>query len=196
MVRIRVMTEADVPAVSALRVRGWQEAYAGIVPQSYLDAMDADEDAARRREMLARTAGRVHHLVAVEDGEGAERAETGKAGQAGGTTGGIAGWASFGPYRGEPDGSGTGELYAIYVRPERIGHGIGRALTAEVVRRSAELGRERLALWVLAGNTRARRFYAAAGFTPDGGEASDTYDGVPLREVRYVRDLGGGYRLP
>ncbi len=77
------------------------------------------------------------------------------------------------------------------MRPERIGHGIGRALTAEVVRRSAELGRERLALWVLAGNARARRFYAAAGFTPDGGETSDTYDGVPLREVRYVRDLGG-----
>ena len=178
MARIRAMTEADVPAVSALRVRGWRAAYAGIVPKSYLDAMDADEEAARRREMFARTAGRVHHLVADTPAEG------------------VVGWASFGPYRGEPDDAGTGELYALYVRPESIGHGVGRALTAEVVRRSAELGRERLALWVLAGNARARRFYLAAGFRPDGGETSDTYDGVPLAELRYVRDLDGERGAP
>ncbi len=167
------MTEADVPEVSALRVAGWRAAYRGIVPQSYLDAMDEAEDAARRRETLARTAGRVHNLVA-QDPDGA-----------------VVGWAAFGPYRGEPTGTGTGELYALYLRPERIGTGIGRALMAEVTARSAELGRRRLALWVLADNAPARRFYAAAGFAPDGTETSDTYDGVPLTEVRYVRALGG-----
>lgn len=166
------MTEADVPAVSALRVAGWRAAYRGIVPQGYLDAMDVDEDAARRREMLVRTAGRVHHLIA-EDPDGT-----------------VVGWASFGPYRGEPSATDTGELYALYLRPERIGAGIGRALMAEVTARSTELGRQRLALWVLADNAPARRFYAAAGFTPDGTEVSDTYDGVPLTELRYVRALG------
>lgn len=37
--------------------------------------------------------------------------------------------------------------------------------------------------------SRARRFHAAAGFAPDGAEASDDYDGVacPPRELRYVR---------
>jgi GNAT superfamily N-acetyltransferase len=183
MVRIRVMTEADVPAVSAIKVRGWQAAYAGIVPQDYLDAMDAAEDAAGRRELLARSAGRVQNLVAVTEGPADRDGPC------------VVGWAAFGPYRGEETGTETGELYAIYLRPERIGTGIGQALIAEVVRRSAELGRRRLALWVLADNVRARRFYAAAGFSADGAEAIDVYAGVQLREVRYVRGLDGRGRL-
>jgi GNAT superfamily N-acetyltransferase len=192
MVRIRVMTEADVPAVSAIKVRGWRAAYAGIVPQDYLDTMDEAEDAAGRRELLARSAGRVHNLVAVtEGGEGAQDGAGGEAadGSDGSDGSDVVGWAAFGPYRGEETGSETGELYALYLRPERIGTGIGRALVSEVVRRSAELGRRRLALWVLADNARARRFYAAAGFTPDGAESTDLYAGARLREVRYVRAL-------
>ncbi|SEN97278.1 GNAT family N-acetyltransferase [Actinacidiphila rubida] len=167
-VQIREMTGADVEAVSGIRVRGWRWAYAGIVPQSYLDAMDPEADAAWRRETLARSAGRVRNLLAVVDGA-------------------PVGWAAFGPYRGEPDDAGDGELYALYVVPEHVGTGVGRALTSEVVRQTAELGRTRLLLWVLAENARARRFYAAAGFAPDGGETSDDYDGVRLREVRYAR---------
>ena len=169
-VLIREMTEADVAAVSAIRVQGWQWAYAGIVPQPYLDAMDPEEDAARRREFLARGAGRVHNLLAEVDGA-------------------PVGWAALGPYRGEPDDSGDGELYALYVLPAHVGTGVGRALTTAAVRRTAELGRDRLLLWVLADNARARRFYDAAGFAPDGAETTDDYDGVPLREVRYVRQV-------
>ncbi|WP_328471017.1 GNAT family N-acetyltransferase [Streptomyces sp. NBC_00448] len=175
MVRIRTMTEPDVPAVSAIRVRGWQHAYAGMVPQSHLDAMDPADDAARRREWFVRSAGRVHNLVAEE--------------AAADGTGPVIGWAAFGPYRGEDTGATTGELYALYVRPDRIGTGAGRALTAEVVRRSAELGRTRLALWVLTDNVRARRFYAAAGFSPDGATMTELYDGVPVEETRYTRSL-------
>ncbi|MFI1094374.1 GNAT family N-acetyltransferase [Streptomyces sp. NPDC020917] len=167
-VQIREITEADVRTVADIRVRGWRWAYAGIVPQPYLDAMDPEEDAEQRREFLARSRGRVQNLLAVVDGE-------------------PVGWAAFGPYRGEPDDAGDGELYALYVLPEHVGTGVGRALTSAAVLRTAELGRGRLLLWVLADNARARRFYAAAGFAPDGAETSDDYDGVPLREVRYVR---------
>lgn len=169
------MRDADIPDVSRIRVRGWQWAYAGIVPQAFLDAMDPEEDAARRREFLAGSAGRVANLVAVADGT-------------------PVGWAAFGPYRGEPDTADDGELYALYVLPEHVGSGVGRALMAEVLRRSAQAGRGRLLLWVLAENARARRFYAAAGFAPDGAETVDDYDGAPLREVRYARGLQGPAR--
>src|SRR4051812_40168860 len=175
MLSIRLMNEDDVPAVSAIRVGGGQTAYAGIVPQAYLDGMDVAEDAAGRREALARSTGRVRNLVAVETG--------GPAGER------VVGWAAFGPYRGEPDATPDGELYALYLRSDRIGTGAGRALTAAVVGRSAGLGRRRLLLWVLADNSRARRFYERAGFVPDGAETSEFYDGVPLTEVRYVREL-------
>jgi len=168
------MTDADVPAVSAIRVRGWQAAYAGIVPQDYLDAMDIAEDTAKRRESLAGAAGRLRNLVAVADGP------------AGGP---VVGWAAFGPYRGEHAGTADGELYALYVRPDRIGTGAGRALTSAVIAEAIRQGRRRLLLWVLADNTRARRFYARAGFAPDGAEVTEEIRGVPLRELRYARDL-------
>lgn len=176
MMRIRAMTEADAAEVSAIRIGGWRSAYVGMVPQDYLDAMDPVEETKRRLEWFVRSAGRVHNLVAEE--------------AAGDGTGTLVGWASFGPYRGEETEAATGELYALYVRPERIGTGVGRLLTAEVIRRSAELGRSRLALWVLTGNARARRFYAAAGFSPDGATATESYDGTPVEEMRYIRVLG------
>jgi GNAT superfamily N-acetyltransferase len=194
MVRIREMTVADVPAVSALRVRGWQAAYVGIVPQEYLDGMDPAADAERRRRSLAEPAGRMSNLVAEDipdapDTMTAQDTQDTQDTMAPGGGDAVVGWAAFGPYRGEEAGSSTWELYALYVRPERIGTGVGRALVAEVVRRTAERGRDRLALWVLADNARARRFYAAAGFGPDGATMTELYGGTAVHEVRYVRAL-------
>jgi L-amino acid N-acyltransferase YncA len=146
MTLVRAMTAADIDAVAELRVRGWQSAYAGIVPRPYLDAMSVEEDAARRREYFARSDGRAENLVAV-DGTG------------------VIGWASHGPYRGEDARTGNGELYAIYVRPELIGTGAGRALMDAVLGRATERGFARLRLWVLKKNASA------------------------LAEVRYARDL-------
>jgi ribosomal protein S18 acetylase RimI-like enzyme len=165
------MAVADIEAVSAIRVRGWQTAYTGIVPQQYLDAMSIEQDAARRREWFARPGGQVENLVAVD------------------AAGEVTGWAAHGPYRGGDAGDSDGELYAIYVRPDALGTGAGRALTETVLLRAAERGAPALRLWVLAANARARRFYERAGFAADGAEQSEDYDGAPLPEVRYARLL-------
>uniref|UniRef100_UPI0035324AA9 hypothetical protein n=1 Tax=Streptomyces castrisilvae TaxID=3033811 RepID=UPI0035324AA9 len=45
MTHVREMDEADIKAVSTIRVRGWQAAYADIVPRTYLDAMTVEGDA-------------------------------------------------------------------------------------------------------------------------------------------------------
>lgn len=184
MLRVRPMTETDIDAVARIRVRGWQTAYAGIVPQTYLDAMSAEQDAARRREFFARTksAGRVENLVAVEDGEDGAAVEDGV----------VVGWAAHGPYRGEAAGPRDGELYALYVRPDRIGRGVGRALTGAVLGSAATRGVVRLRLWVLARNAPARRFYGRAGFTEDGATQQEDYDGTPLTEVRCSRATPAG----
>ncbi|MDX2643250.1 hypothetical protein PV341_06605 [Streptomyces sp. PA03-1a] len=50
MIKVRAMRMDDVDAVSTIRVRGRQAAYAGIVPRSYLDAMNVEEDAVLRRK--------------------------------------------------------------------------------------------------------------------------------------------------
>jgi len=44
-------------------------------------------------------------------------------------------------------------------------------------------------LWVLEGNTRARRFYAKDGWTPDGLRRVEKVWDVKVQELRYSRPL-------
>ncbi len=164
------MTEADADAVAEIRVRGWRTAYAGLLPGGHLDALDAAEDAARRRERLAAGDARVADLVA-------ESAE-----------GDVVGWVCFGPCRDADQQADTAELYALYLRPERIGTGVGRSLCAAAVEGTRKRGYARMSLWVVRDNARARRFYERAGFAPDGAEDVYDADGTPVPEVRYVLD--------
>ncbi|MGW0321645.1 GNAT family N-acetyltransferase [Streptomyces flavidovirens] len=170
-VRLRDMTLDDCEAVAHVRVRGWQSAYAGMVPQAHLDAMSVEKGAARLRDHLARGDSAGRSLVA----------ERGRQ---------VIGWACYGPYRDEEGGRTAGaELYALYVLPEHHSTGVGRALTAEVLARAAADGYRRMLLWVLTENAPARRFYTKAGFAPDGTEAPFDVDGVAVPETRYFRRL-------
>ncbi|MEU8529799.1 GNAT family N-acetyltransferase [Streptomyces sp. NPDC048629] len=172
MVGIREMTESDADAVAGVRVDGWRSAYAGIVPRTWLDRMTVAEDALRQRTRLAEPGRAATDLVAT-DPDGA-----------------VVGWTCFGPVgaAGAP-GPDWAELYTLYVRPDLIGHGVGRALLDEVHTRAGAAGFAGMLLWVLADNHRARRFYDRAGYAPDGAVQNDTYDDVVLDELRYRRTL-------
>ncbi|MFE4577835.1 GNAT family N-acetyltransferase [Streptomyces chartreusis] len=169
-IRIRPMTPADCDRVAEIRIGGWRSAYRGLIPQSYLDALDVAQDAERRRGYFAQGDASVLDLVAERDGE-------------------IVGWACHGPYRDGEVRTEDVELYAIYVDPGRYGAGIGHALLQESVRRCTAAGHPRMLLWVLKGNDRARRFYERAGFQADGAEEPFEVDGVEVPEVRYAREL-------
>lgn len=162
MSTVRVMTEADVTAVSEIRVAGWKAAYAGILPQSYLDRMTVEADARRRRRYITGPDKVTTDLVAVD------------------TRGGVVGWACLGP-----SSTAVGELYALYVRPSLIGTGIGHSLLQAVHGMAPAQGFDSVLLWVLADNARARRFYERAGYATDGAVQADDYDGVSVAEVRY-----------
>ncbi|MFF4801166.1 GNAT family N-acetyltransferase [Streptomyces sp. NPDC001351] len=166
------MTLRDCKRVAEIRVGGWQTAYRGIVPQSYLDTMSVPEDAERRRTRFLERSAEVVNLVAEQDSE-------------------IVGWACHGPYRAGQVRTAELELYALYVAPESYGVGVGRALIEESVRRCTAAGHTRMYLWVLKENARARRFYERSGFRPDGAEEPFEVDGVDIPEVRYVRKLTG-----
>ncbi|MFD4223920.1 GNAT family N-acetyltransferase [Streptomyces griseus] len=167
---IRDMRVDDCEAVATVRVRGWQHAYRGLLPQPYLDGMDIAEETGLRRTYFEERGESVNVVAEQPDGT-------------------VIGWACVGPHRAEDHGRPGCELYAIYVLPEHIGTGTGRALLAELTARAAAAGHPDMALWVLRENGPARRFYERAGFRPDGGEDTFTAGGVLVTEVRYVRPL-------
>ena len=164
----RPMVAGDFEAVCGLHVRAWQTAYRGIVPQAFLDGMDPAERARRTRD---RSLAGQH--VAEAGGE-------------------VVGWLSIGPYRFEDDphspGPGCGEVAAIYLRPDTVGTGVGRALMAYGLGELERAGLRPVLLWVFTDNDRARRFYEKAGFRPDGATHVFEVGGATLPEVRYRYD--------
>jgi GNAT superfamily N-acetyltransferase len=158
------MVPQDVAEVSRLRVAGWQSAYRGIIPDSYLDAMDPERDARQRRTWRSKGID----LVA-DDGPGS-----------------LAGWCSSGPAA-DP---GSVEVFALYARPHRIGTGVGAALLTAAHEHWVALGVAVFQLWVLRANKSARRFYERFGYAPDGAAEAYEYDGVAVQEVRYRRPAG------
>lgn len=174
---IRRMTVEDCDAVARVRVSGWRYAYAGLMPQSYLDAMSAGEYAERLRGFLSDGPDTTAHLVAERGG-------------------GVVGWACYGPCRDDGASATQGEVYALYVAPDEMATGVGRALMAELTSRAEARGLSELLLWVVEENHRARRFYEKAGFAPDGLEESYEVAGVRVPEVRYARELAGRRSTP
>lgn len=189
---IRAGTAADAAQVAAAQRESWFAAYAGIIPAAIIDRATTPDDGARLRQTF-RTRPWQRMLVAVAD-----RRAPGLDGDE--PLSGIVGYASYGPETdvlsgpwphsrttdGE-DGS-VAELYALYVRPAWWSTGTGRALMDRVLARTSAAGYRSITLWVLRDNQRARRFYACAGFEPDG--ASNVLDGLGgVIEIRYRRIL-------
>jgi ribosomal protein S18 acetylase RimI-like enzyme len=164
----------DAEEVERLRVASWQSAYRGILPDGYLDRMRVDGER-RRRWMISRAA------AGADGADGAAGAVESVAVQGNA----IVGWVAGGRCR-DPDrpGPGQGEIYAIYVLPEWFGRGAGRLLIGHALRALTGAGLADITLWVLAANQRARRFYEAAGFRPDGTDQLLDLGG-PVTEVRY-----------
>jgi GNAT superfamily N-acetyltransferase len=166
---VRIATEADAEAIETIRVHGWRAAYRHVYPAEDLDALPIDAT-----RWLAR-------LAAPPDGWTTVVAEA---------RGRVLGFATVGPSR---DEDGVGELYAIYVEPVEWSTGTGRML----LRRAEELlGAEydEASLWVLDENPRARRFYEAFGWAPDGGRKAVERLGVRAPEVRYRKTLASSSR--
>jgi len=153
----RLETEEEKKAKAYVHWKAWQETYAGLVEQRYLDTLTLEkcEGLALRFEDSA--------LIA-RDGQR------------------TVGFISYGPYRGG-ELSHAAEVYAIYILAEYYGQGVGYRLMQAAL---AELkGYPQIAVWVLRGNERAIRFYVRCGFRFDGREQIITL-GTQKTELRMV----------
>ncbi|MGW7308338.1 N-acetyltransferase family protein [Streptomyces sp. NPDC054835] len=169
--RIRTAGPSDAAGVAAVHVRSWRAAYRGLVPDAYLDSLDVGERTEVWRDRLS-APGAPTALVAEEEG------------------GGAVAFSCFRPWSdGEPDAGVTAELSALYAVPEAWGRGVGRALLTATVDAMTAAGFREAGLWVLEGNPRARAFYEAAGWRPDGTSVTEETGGRLLTELRYRTDL-------
>ena len=99
----------------------------------------------------------------------------------------VLGVAVAGAVRDADAPSGTGELYALYVEPDRQGEGIGGALLARAVEELRAAGHTRVTLWTFGASAQSTGFYERHGWRRDGATKDDRGFGTP--EVRYVREL-------
>ena len=138
---IRAAHPDDWLAAARIHVRGWQATYRGFMSDVFLDGVGA-----RRVVRLARTP--VPQPAAISEKSDRNR-----------------GWSRRGLCRPRTVAQRgpvcLGELYAIYLEPDRIGQGLGRPLIASARRALVQLGHQRADLWVLASNHRTRAFYEA-----------------------------------
>lgn len=162
---VRRATAGDADAIARVQERGWQRAYRHVFPVEELDRGGFIYPE-RWRSRLEHPPLGWTTLVAEDAGE-------------------VVGFASVGPNR---DGSGIGELYAIYVDPDRWSDGVGHALIerAEDQLRAEYAG---ATLWVLEDNPRARAFYERHGWRADGAVTAEERWGVRAPEVRYRKEL-------
>ncbi|WP_071673982.1 GNAT family N-acetyltransferase [Nioella nitratireducens] len=84
----------------------------------------------------------------------------------------------------------TGEITAVYIRPDQRGRGLARRLMARVLRIAKQAGLRRLTLTVAETNHPALRFYLAAGFRRQARAARAlSRDGRLLDLITLSRDL-------
>ncbi|MBI2780290.1 MAG: GNAT family N-acetyltransferase [Chloroflexi bacterium] len=173
VVRIRPALPRDAAAMTGAHARSWRATYAGLLPDSMIDDVVAARGArtARWRALLADPERRGGSFVAVIDRR-------------------VVGFVFWGPDEESEVGPATALVHAIYLDPDVIGSGIGRSLFEAAVDDMVAHGFAAAVLWVLDSNERARRFYEAAGWLPDGAVKTERRPGGDRHEVRYARKLG------
>jgi GNAT superfamily N-acetyltransferase len=169
-ITIRRATASDAEAIARVRIDGWRQAYKGLVPQAYLDAMSVEASVPLWQRALAAPSDRASVFVAE-----AEQA-------------GVSGFAA-GTRLAEPKHGYDSELTAIYLARAIQRRGLGRRLAGAIAAERAAHGATGMIVWVLSGNKVARQFYESLGAELV-VEQPFEWDGMPLVEAGYGwRDL-------
>jgi GNAT superfamily N-acetyltransferase len=168
--RIREAEPKDARPIAEIHVRAWQTAYRGQLTDDYLEGLTVEDRLEHHRRGLEQPMPEWRTWVAEDGGD-------------------TVGFAVTGPSQDADADPKTGEVYAIYLEPERMGTGVGRRLFAHAVDDLRERGFRTATLWVLETNERTRRFYEVAGWKPDGAVTSERVDCEMRPTLRYRVDL-------
>ena len=158
---IRFAVPDDDPyEISSVYEHSWKFAYKDIIPQSYLDSIPHG----RWANSIYKEG--MNNLVVTDNGR-------------------IVGTSCFCRSRWKAFGD-RGEIVSIYLLPEYMGKGVGGQLLQRCIRELNGIGFDKILLWVLEENTRARSFYEKHGFVCSEEYLTDNIGGKELREVMYT----------
>jgi ribosomal protein S18 acetylase RimI-like enzyme len=141
--QVRPADLEDAAAIARVHVESWRTTYRGLLPDEFLDSLNAIRYTQRWLRSLGDDAMRIY--VAEDDHE-------------------VVAFASGGLER-AGEGAYAGELYAIYVLEKAQRQGHGKALVRAVTGGLRELGLGDMIVWVLRDNAPARAFYERLGGT-------------------------------
>jgi L-amino acid N-acyltransferase YncA len=166
MYSIRKAAVSDARPIAGIYVDSWRSTYAGLLPDELLVGLDANERESRWWR-LALDRRRDRHAVFV--------AEESRAG--------VVGFVSGGPAR-DRRFEYHGEVYALYVRDDDHGVGLGKRLFTTMAAHLVQTRGSSLIVWVLDGNP-ARYFYEALGGKCF-AHRSGAMGGAPIEEIGYA----------
>lgn len=178
-------TDEHFRAMSLIHALGWRDTYQGFVPDDYM-AREITDD--RWVEVFRRnyeTQNGVHGLLLYRGDTPVSCINYCRARETNYNPGDVCVFdnAAYADW---------GEIASFYTLPARRGRGYGGMLFEEALRRLRAEGFQNAFVFVLRENEKARRFYAAHGFTWDGTHAEIPFppDAVCI-DLRYVRRLDG-----
>ncbi len=166
---VRPATMRDAKAIAEIHAAAARAAYADILPEDQLLALAPATREAKWREAIEFSEPQVQ--VAVLDGE-------------------VVGFVGYDRSRDPKTPSTTGEIWAIYLKPEHWGKGAGVALWDAARDGLEEEGCTTVTIWVPLRNERAMRFHELAGFKREMKTAKTTAIGtVKIEEIRLKRSV-------
>ncbi|GAA4333714.1 GNAT family N-acetyltransferase [Variovorax defluvii] len=166
---VRPAVLRDAKAIAEVHAAAARAAYADVLPEDQLRALAPATREAKWREAIEYAEPQVHVAVLGEE---------------------VVGFVGFDRSRDPKTPSTTGEIWAIYVRPDHWGQGVGVALWDAAREGLEEEGCTVVTVWVPLRNDRALRFHELAGFKREMKTAKTTSLGdVRIEEIRLKRNV-------
>lgn len=157
---LRLGSVADADAIGRVHAMSRRSAYKRLVPDSALESLTVEGQAAYWRQRLSTEPEPFVVYVDEVDGE----------------------VEAFAMASARPP---VASLNAIHLMPHLRGSGVAQSLHAALLADFTDWACATAELWVLEGNERAQAFYRRMGWTADGTRDSHEIGGVPVPILRY-----------
>ena len=167
--QVRPAAMGDAKAIAEIHAVAARAAYKDILPDEELSALAPATREAKWREAIEFSEPQVQVAVLGEE---------------------IVGFVGYDRSRDPKTPSTTGEIWAIYLKPEHWDKGAGVALWDAAREGLEEEGCTTVTIWVPLRNERAMRFHELAGFKREMKTAKTSMlSGVKIEEVRLKRSV-------